>query len=535
MLRNFLLSFFLMSLLVLTGCNLEGKVVTYDGNALEGVTVSLAGDATAEVATNNDGVYLFEELKSGNYIVTPKLDGFRFTPSSISVEITENDVSGIDFEAQPENVIRVPQDYSTIQAAVDAASEDDTVLISERTYSGSGNSNILIQKKITIRSASGPEKTIIDCQGEGNGFTINSGVTISGLTIANGSHDYGGGIKSSGTTTIVNCIIKNNHAEYYGGGLYFMSGSPRIENCRIEQNSSVNGGGGLSFSYCSPEIDSCTVKNNTSQGSGGGIYLSYGSPEIINCMVIKNTSQSSGGGIDGGHVNIKISGGEIRLNRAKFSGGGVDLSFETCELKNILIADNEALQQTGGGLNHNQGSLIMENCIIRSNRANWDGGGASISHGTQRIVNTLIKDNIVKDKGAGLSCLYTNPVILNSTITTNTCTEDTNASGVWLNGSSTTTSEMANCIVWGNDGIQMDIKKSGPLTVSYSDIGQDDIAGEGNISIDPLFADSLYHLSANSPCVDSGKDTAVATDLDGVLRPQGNGFDMGAYEYAPSE
>jgi len=490
-----------MSLLVLTGCNLEGKVVTYDGNALEGVTVSLAGDATAEVATNNDGVYLFEELKSGNYIVTPKLDGFRFTPSSISVEITENDVSGVDFEAQPENVIRVPQDYSTIQAAVDAAVDDDTVVISDGTYTGDGNINILAEKKITIRSVNGPEKTIIDCQGNGIGIMVDDGVTISGLTVTNGSR---GGIRGSGTSTIVNCIIKNNYAEYYGGGLAFEYGSPRIENCRIEENSS-------SF-------------------NGGGITFTYGSPEIINCTIINNTP----GGISASHSDVKISGGEIRLNRTGSSGGGVELLYGDCVLLNVLITENEA-KGNGGGLSRSYGTLLMQNCKIRSNRSESYGGGAAISSGSQRIINTLFDGNIAKDKGSGLSFIYSNPVILNCTIADNTSTENTDASGVWISGSSTTTCEIANCIVRGNRGVQMDITKPGNLSVSYSNVGQDGIAGEGNINMHPSFTDGLYHLNANSPCVDSGKDTAVATDLDGVLRPQGNGFDMGAYEYVPSE
>jgi len=39
-----------------------------------------------------------------------------------------------------------------------------------------------------------------------------------------------------------------------------------------------------------------------------------------------------------------------------------------------------------------------------------------------------------------------------------------------------------------------------------------------------------YHLQPGSPCVDAGTDAGVYDDLDGQVRPQGNGFDMGAYE-----
>jgi hypothetical protein len=65
-------------------------------------------------------------------------------------------------------------------------------------------------------------------------------------------------------------------------------------------------------------------------------------------------------------------------------------------------------------------------------------------------------------------------------------------------------------------------------TGSFTDLG-------GNLSDNPLFADLAngdLHLQAGSPCIDAGTAVALPIDLDGNVRSQGAGVDMGAYETA---
>lgn len=69
--------------------------------SVEGVTVTLAGDATASTTTDVNGNYIFSELLDGSYTVTPSLTDFTFTPTGQSVTINGADVTGIDFVAIP--------------------------------------------------------------------------------------------------------------------------------------------------------------------------------------------------------------------------------------------------------------------------------------------------------------------------------------------------------------------------------------------------------------------------------------------------
>ena len=56
------------------------------------------------------------------------------------------------------------------------------------------------------------------------------------------------------------------------------------------------------------------------------------------------------------------------------------------------------------------------------------------------------------------------------------------------------------------------------------------------VNADPLFvAPALdgYHIRAGSPAIDAGLNVGVSTDLEGTRRPQGSGYDLGAYEFLP--
>ncbi|NIM82033.1 MAG: hypothetical protein GTO45_25180, partial [Candidatus Aminicenantes bacterium] len=61
----------------------------------------------------------------------------------------------------------------------------------------------------------------------------------------------------------------------------------------------------------------------------------------------------------------------------------------------------------------------------------------------------------------------------------------------------------------------------------------DPVVGINALRQDPLLT-SEFKPMANSPVVDAGKTIDTVTkDLEGTSHPQGNGYDIGCYEYLP--
>ena len=56
--------------------------MTLSGSGLSGVTMALSGSQNASTTTNAGGSYSFTVPGGGNYIVTPSLTGYSFTPPS---------------------------------------------------------------------------------------------------------------------------------------------------------------------------------------------------------------------------------------------------------------------------------------------------------------------------------------------------------------------------------------------------------------------------------------------------------------------
>jgi hypothetical protein len=203
------------------------------------------------------------------------------------------------------SLLHVPGEYSTIQDAIDAASDWDTVLVADGVYKGIGNRDIDFRgRKIWLKSENGAEDCIIDCNASSaephRGFYFHSGEDadsiIDGLTVTNGYvyYDFGGGIYCKySSPAITNCTFSGNSA-YSGGAMFNSYGKSIISNCTFRGNSAEHGSGGAMFNdghNPAIAITNCTFSGNSAKKDGGAMFNYISSPAITNCILWGNKPQ----------------------------------------------------------------------------------------------------------------------------------------------------------------------------------------------------------------------------------------------------
>ena len=409
--------------------------------------------------------------------------------------------------ASAQTTRNVPAQFATIQSAINASAHGHTVLVAPGTHNGPVN---FFGKNITVTSSGGASATTIVGNSAQRVVTINLNETsavLNGFKITGGS---GGILVQNASSTISNCIVTGNAVANFSGG-------------------STGTGGGISIlatgaAGYGTSINGCTVTGNIAGANGGGIYIESQNgtllPSISNCTVSNNStfggvSNTSAGGSgicvyrSGGTLSITIDRCTIRGNTGAFAGGGLELvDVSTATVTNSRFLDNT--------LSGNQGYSI---------------GGGIYATGTQATINNcLIAGNTSTVQGGGIYCFLQSGTILNCTIANNYSTMGGGIS-IGSNGIS-----IVNTIVWGNGGSQIQPGPT-PPAITYSTIEGGLYASiPTNAATDPRFVDSAngnYHLSAQSPCVNSGNSAVigiVATDLDGLPRVVGPTIDRGSDE-----
>ena len=228
-----------------------------------------------------------------------------------------------------------------------------------------------------------------------------------------------------------------------------------------------------------------------------------------------------------GQPGVVIRGFTIRNADSRQHGGAIYSEGSVITVRDCIIADSSASQNGGAIYSVSSENTRVTNCLITGNTAGKNGGAIFSGDTSLSISNCTIADNLAGVTGGGVMC-------------------DNNTSAAAIDS-----------IFHGNTapkGDQLSIKSpSNPssISISYCDVQgmQGGVYimnnctlqwGSANIGLDPAFASGTsgdYYLSqtaagqpSDSPCVDTGSDTAANLGLDSLTTRTDGGLDEGAVD-----
>ena len=303
----------------------------------------------------------------------------------------------------------VPANFTTIQAAIDAAVDGDTVLVAPGTYV----ENIdFLGKAIIVVSSAGADVTTIDGSGCSTGIANCSVVTCSngegaGTALAGFNVQGGNGTGGPGP---IGCSAGN--CDFLGGGMRIANGSPQVIDCVFVGNSATKGGG----LYCinsSPTLTGCSFIGNQAidfsaggfAAEGGGVYNLSSQPTLLNCIFDSNLAYIGGGIANRDGSDCKISGCTFFGNTVGATGIGAGVFNDS---SSPTVMDSTFLENTagyGGGIYNESSSSTVTGCNFEGNTAKRGGGMYDAESGSVVTGCTFTANSasvLIPGTGAGL-------------------------------------------------------------------------------------------------------------------------------------
>ncbi len=352
-------------------------------------------------------------------------------------------------------------DYTTIQAAIDAAQPGDQIKVAAGLYTetklvSAYPYNLYITKTVhlyggytcadwavrdpvanltSIRPSTADISVIVIAGQFGQGALLTP--TIDGFTISGGGGgNHGGGIQIRDSDAVVsNNVIKENVGYLLGGGIWVQRGAPVIGGNQILNNkvtpSGSAYGGGIELEGTQAKILNNLIAGNamsSTVGYGGGIAVDGGGPVLLVGNTISNniavnqaggaTDAGYGGGVSIRYAVVEMTDNLIRGNTAssvgKGGGGGIYISNTTAiTITNNMVLSNTAGTASGVGNYLLGGGILMElsrgalsGNLLQGNQANrntifGNGGGLAALSSTVAVQGDSIQNNKVSTNCEG--------------------------------------------------------------------------------------------------------------------------------------
>ena len=270
---------------------------------------------------------------------------------------------------------------------------------------------------------------------------------------------------------------------------------------------------------------------STSYAFGGGLYIGQTASPTVEVNTIRGNRA-----------------GDEAKNFQIARGGAIAIYSYTAEpvISRNLIQDNNSADYGGGFFmgevyygGTNPSLALIENNLLEYNVARADGGAAHTRTTQARFRSNTFTDNTVTGFGGAL---YIGPTqnssdqatLVNNLFVFNATDPLDPGGGIYVDSS-------ADPVVRFND-----LYGNTPDNVGGNKSDSDYVGSDGNVSVDPQFANRApryrnLRLPTGSPVLDTGDDAeAAAQDLDGntrIMDSDGDAtaqIDLGSYEFDPS-
>jgi parallel beta-helix repeat protein len=318
-------------------------------------------------------------------------------------------------EASP-GTIYVPDDYTTIQAAVDAANPGDTIIVKDGTYTENVNVN---KDHLTVQSENGAETTIVQAANPNDHvFSITAdSVNIDGFTIRDATE-----VSAISLYHVKHCNISDNNVMNNRSGISLQSSSNNAisdNTCNSNamwgiylhsSNNNMLSGNTCNFnSYCGIQLDTSssinTLSGNTCNSNDcSGIILVSSSNDVTDNTC--NLNKYCG-------IELSCSSNTLADNTCNSNYLGIQLSHSSSNsLTNNTATDNydgiylfpssnnDNLMNNAVTNNRHWGIFVSSSgCNLINNTATHNDGGIKLGFASN---NTVTSNNVLSNMRFGI-------------------------------------------------------------------------------------------------------------------------------------